>query len=315
MTSDSTTDWQTLISKVGEPRFTPFALNFVCWSYAKPEIMANFERVGAMIDLIAAHGTGKPRPNFNSSRADYWRADFVIDPRYDWLEKPEIWKDRSGNLYLTYTETSGHGPDPRIRLLRREIMADPAQNWKTDLPPHPAEQTKPIYRIEACQMSDARALAQIGAATFLESFVEQIDGEAIIKHCETQHSSDVYSKYLSAPRGKAWIARYEETGVPIGYALNCEPELDEISPQDGDVELKRIYAFPRFHGEGIGKALLDASIVHAREIGAPRLLLGTYEGNGRAVAFYKKNGFDIIGTRQFFVGGVYYDDVIMSLSL
>jgi len=171
------------------------------------------------------------------------------------------------------------------------------------------------FSLHPATLDDARTLAQIGAATFLESFVEEIEGDAIINHCEAQHSKEVYEKYLSSPRGKAWIARYAKTGVPIGYALNCTPELDEFELQEGDIELKRIYAFSRFHGGGLGKALMEASIEHAKDNCAPRLLLGTYEGNERAVAFYKKNGFDIIGTRRFFVGGVYYDDVIMGLDL
>ena len=171
------------------------------------------------------------------------------------------------------------------------------------------------FTIQAATLSDARALAQIGAATFLESYTDLIDGEAIINHCEEQHSVRTYEKYLGAPLGKAWIARFAKTGVPIGYALNCAPELDEVAPQPGDVELKRIYAFSRFHGSGVGRALMEASIAHAKEIRAPRLLLGTYKGNERAISFYKKQGFETIGTRQFCVGGTYFDDVIMALTL
>jgi len=172
-----------------------------------------------------------------------------------------------------------------------------------------------LFVIRQANTDDARTLAQIGAATFLESFVEEIDGKAIINHCEEQHSAKMYEKYLSSPHARAWIAEYAETGVPIGYALNCHPELDEVAPQAGDIELKRIYVFSRFHASGAGKELMAASIQHARELGAPRLLLGTYENNGRAVAFYKKTGFETIGTRRFFVGGVYYDDIIMALNL
>ena len=173
----------------------------------------------------------------------------------------------------------------------------------------------PEFNITIAAQKDVRALAQIGAATFLEAFVTEIDGEAIINHCETQHSYETYAKYLAAPESRAWIARYSETSVPIGYALNCKPELDEVAPKDGDIELKRIYVFSRFHASGAGRALMDASIKHALERRAPRLLLGTYEDNHRAVAFYKKYGFETIGTRRFFVGGVYYDDIIMGLDL
>lgn len=171
-----------------------------------------------------------------------------------------------------------------------------------------------LYTLRVAKRKDARTLAQIGAATFLESFVEEIDGEAIINHCEEQHAAGVYEKYLSYRKTRAWIAEFNKTGVPIGYALNCLPDLP-VEPQPGDIELKRIYVFSRFHGSGAGKALMQASIDHARELGASRLLLGTYEGNGRAIGFYKKVGFETIGTRQFLVGGTYYDDIVMGLDL
>ena len=172
-----------------------------------------------------------------------------------------------------------------------------------------------VFTLRQADASDARILSQIGAATFLESFVEVIDGEAIINHCEQQHSVAAYEKYLRDTCARAWIAEYAETGVPIGYALNCAPELDEVAPIDDDIELKRIYVFSRFHACGAGKALMEASIAHAKAQSAPRLLLGTYEANHRAVAFYKKCGFAQIGTRRFFVGGVWYDDIIMGLDL
>lgn len=171
------------------------------------------------------------------------------------------------------------------------------------------------FIIRQAGLEDVRALAQIGAATFLESFYYEVDGKAIINHCEQQHSIATYEKYLSAPRTRAWLAEYKETGVPIGYALNCEPELDEVEIIPGDIELKRIYVFSRHHASGAGRDLMAASFAHARELGAPRLLLGANEENHRAIAFYKKNGFDIIGERKFCVGGVYYDDVIMGLNL
>ena len=170
------------------------------------------------------------------------------------------------------------------------------------------------FRLRKAAPEDARILAQIGAATFLESFVEVIDGAAIINHCEQQHAASVYEAYLSHARSSAWLAEYSQTGVPIGYALNCAPDLP-VEPQAGDIELKRIYVFSRFHGSGAGKALMEASIAHAKSLGAPRLLLGTYEGNARAVAFYHKVGFETIGTRRFLVGGVYYDDIVMALEI
>jgi len=116
------------------------------------------------------------------------------------------------------------------------------------------------------------------------------------------------------PRFACWLAEYTETGSPIGYATTCAPDLP-VGLHDGDVELKRIYVFSRFHGSGAGKRLNDAVTKHAIALTAPRLLLGTYQENHRAVAFYKREGFEQIGARKFKVGDQLFDDIVMAKAL
>ena len=83
----------------------------------------------------------------------------------------------------------------------------------------------------------------------------------------------------------------------------------------GDIELKRIYLLSRYQGTGAGRALMQAAIAHARACGAPNLLLGVSRGNDRAVAFYRRAGFETVGTRRFQVGEGVYDDLVMALAL
>src|SRR3546814_4633931 len=64
--------------------------------------------------------------------------------------------------------------------------------------------------------------------------------------------------------------------------------------------LKRIYSLSRFHGSGLGAALMREAVAAAE--GHRRLLLGVYARNERALAFYRKQGFVDIGTRRFNVG-------------
>lgn len=161
---------------------------------------------------------------------------------------------------------------------------------------------------------DTERLAHIGAATFLESYVELIEVNSMMSHCTHQHSREVYTNYLSNPACAVWLAEYAATGAPIGYAVNCPPDLP-IPLQPGDVELKRIYVLSRFHGSGAGPRLMQAAIDDARQRGAPRLLLGTYQDNNRAIAFYRKAGFALAGTRQFQVGDQVYDDIVLAKPL
>ncbi|MEM7662610.1 MAG: GNAT family N-acetyltransferase [Pseudomonadota bacterium] len=162
--------------------------------------------------------------------------------------------------------------------------------------------------------ADAEALSHIGVATFIDSYTADLDGAAMVAHCTRQHSRSVYETYLADPASTCWLAEYTPTGAPIGYAVNCPPDLP-IDPQPGDLELKRIYAMSRFHGSGIGRTLMIAAIEQAKSVGAPRLLLGTYEENFRAIAFYTKHGFETIGKRAFDVGGKIYDDIVMAKTL
>ncbi len=155
--------------------------------------------------------------------------------------------------------------------------------------------------------ADAAALALVGAATFLESFAGVIDGDAIIGHCARHHQADAYAALLNGG-ARAWLVEASDGGAPLGYALVGQPDL--AVAQDGDVELKRIYSLSRFHGSGMGAALMAEAVKAAA--GYQRLLLGVYHGNARALAFYKKQGFTQIGTRQFQVGPRLYDDYILA---
>ena len=166
------------------------------------------------------------------------------------------------------------------------------------------------WRIRPALLADAPALALVGTATFLETFAGILDGTAIMAHCAAQHSEAAY-RAAFAKCSKAWLAEVEPGRAAVGYALLAPPELD--AARDGDIELKRIYALSRFHGSGIGAALLEAALEACA--GHARILLGVYAQNARAIAFYRKQGFDPIATRQFNVGGKLYDDLVLARPL
>ena len=165
------------------------------------------------------------------------------------------------------------------------------------------------WRLREAGPGDAERLSLIGAASFLESFAEVIGGEAITAHCLRANSAESYRAYL-AKGARAWLAEIEPGGAPIGYALLTEPDLP--GAQEGDAELKRIYTLSRFHGGGLGAALMQAALDAAVARQAKRLILGVYAGNDRAIAFYRKQGFADIATRQFNVGGQICDDLVLA---
>ena len=163
-------------------------------------------------------------------------------------------------------------------------------------------------KVRQASGGDAQRLSLVASATFLETFAGVLDGDALVAHCAKACSADHFARVLAAD-GKAWLA--EANGAPVGYALLTAPELD--AARDGDIELKKIYLLSRFHGGGLARELFAAAL--AATHGYQRLLLGVKDDNHRAIAFYAKQGFTQIGTRQYDVGGTLYDDIVMARDL
>ena len=170
----------------------------------------------------------------------------------------------------------------------------------------------PAPAIRACSPDDADALGLVGAATFLATFAGVLDGAAIVAHCAQAHSPQRY-RALFAEGYELWLAEAGPGAAPVGYAMIGPSTLDLSRP--GDLELKRIYVLDRFHGTGVGAALMRTVLGVARERAAARMLVGVYAGNARAQAFYGKCGFQRIGERRFTVGPAVYEDFVFALAL
>ncbi len=166
-------------------------------------------------------------------------------------------------------------------------------------------------RLRECVVGDAAELALVGAATFLEAFAGRLPVEAILTHTTRNHSVAYYERALADPAASAWLAEAEPGGAPVGYGLVTVPDFAAELVKAGDLELRRIYLFSRFHAGGTGQRLMDVAVARAVASGAGRLLLGVHRENERALGFYARNGFREIGTRRFQLGASVFDDLVL----
>ena len=162
--------------------------------------------------------------------------------------------------------------------------------------------------IRTAQPSDAQALAILGAATMLETYADKVPGPDIVSHCVHRHSVATYTAWLADPAVCTWVAE-AAMGALVGYLVLMPSTHPAADP--GELEVQRIYVLSRFHGAGLGHALMDRAIITAAERGAPRLVLGVMKANTRAVAFYGRQGFRVVGARRFTVGNSTFDDHLM----
>ena len=70
------------------------------------------------------------------------------------------------------------------------------------------------------------------------------------------------------------------TVFPIPYAYAAHPSL----------ELEMLYVAEPWRARGVGRALMDAVLDHARETGCERVEWNVLAANGRAQAFYESLG-------------------------
>ena len=179
---------------------------------------------------------------------------------------------------------------------------------------HPPPSATSSITVRQAVPADAPMLALVGAATFLDGFADLLPGDAMVAHVAAHHTAEVFARYLASPGVFGWLATAAH-GAPVGYSMLTPPELPPETVQPGDLELKRIYALSRFHGSGLAQRLLAPAIVAARSAGAPRLLLGVHAQNVRALRFYHRNGFRPVGARQFQVGTLLCDDLVLARPL
>lgn len=89
------------------------------------------------------------------------------------------------------------------------------------------------------------------------------------------------------PAGELFLAR-DATGAPLG-CVGLRP-----LPDDGCCEMKRLFLLPAARGLGLGRALTEAVIAHARTLGYRELRLDTLASMAAAQALYASMGFERI---------------------
>ena len=81
------------------------------------------------------------------------------------------------------------------------------------------------------------------------------------------------------------------------------------------VELERFYVDRQFHGIGVAQTLMQACLDRARQSGHGTVYLGVWENNHRAIAFYRKCGFGVVGSHVFQMGDEAQNDLLMERRL
>ena len=156
-------------------------------------------------------------------------------------------------------------------------------------------------------------LSELGAKTFYDTFAKDNTPEDMALYLKNSFSPEIQFAELSTPENIFLILEGEN--APIGFAQLIMDSREESIQGMKPLEVRRIYVAQEYVGKGVGKELMLASVEEARQRGCDCVWLGVWEKNSRAIAFYKKWGFQEIGTHVFKVGNDPQTDFIMELKL
>ena len=103
---------------------------------------------------------------------------------------------------------------------------------------------------------------------------------------------DVETELAELPWEYAAILVGRVGGEPVGCVA--------VRPlEDGACEMKRLYVRPQARGSGLGRALAEAAIARARELGFECMRLDTLPTMQSARALYRSLGFEEIEPYRF----------------
>lgn len=147
---------------------------------------------------------------------------------------------------------------------------------------------------------DAEALAHFAAEVFEEAFGAQNNPDDLAAYLAEAFGPEVQAAEIADPSYRTLLL--EVGGELAGYAqLRRHPAPDCVTTPE-PIELKRFYLAAAHRGEGLATRLMEAAAGAAAGFGGQSVWLGVWEENPRARAFYRKCGFDDVGSQIFVVG-------------
>jgi ribosomal protein S18 acetylase RimI-like enzyme len=154
-----------------------------------------------------------------------------------------------------------------------------------------------MISIAEAQKEDIQLLAEMGKASFIESHGHSADAKDINKYVNEKYTSDVFNEELNDINNIYHIISCSQQ--PAGYSKIIFNAIHLNIPQKNVTKLERLYLLKEFYGLKLGHELLKYNIGLSQKNGQAGMWLFVWKENHRAVEFYLKAGFKVIGSHDF----------------
>lgn len=166
--------------------------------------------------------------------------------------------------------------------------------------------------IRSATPADAEWLAALAERTFRDTFSDDNSTGDMEMYVRGSFSLERVGAELADRANTFLLAFLDGAEQPTGYAKLRTGVVDPSVAGPDPVELERLYVDRSAIGRGVGAALLRASLHVALSVGHRTLWLGVWERNTRAIEFYRRWEFEVVGDHVFRLGSDDQRDLIMA---
>lgn len=146
-------------------------------------------------------------------------------------------------------------------------------------------------------INDAALITDIGARSFIESHGKSASETDIRNYVQSKFNIPQLESELADENSIFQIAYYNQQ--PAAYSkitLNCpNPNIAEQKV----CKMDRRYVLEEYFDKKIGQVLFDLNVEIAKQHQQKGIWLYVWTGNPRALRFYEKQGFKIVGETYF----------------
>ncbi len=154
-----------------------------------------------------------------------------------------------------------------------------------------------MISINKATEKDVSSIVGIGKIAVEESHRGSCPVEYMLEFVEAHYNEAAIKNELADPKNTYYIISYD--GKPAGFSkIILDFEHPNIS-QKNVTKLDRIYLLKEYFGFKLGFELLNFNIELCKKHKQSGIWLFTWIGNKRAINFYERTGFKIIGNHNF----------------
>jgi len=142
--------------------------------------------------------------------------------------------------------------------------------------------------VRHAEAMDGAAIGRVHVECWREAYAHILSAE-LLGGLDPVARGEQWERFLAKPRPEHRVSVLEVDGEIRGFAMSG-PSVED--PPVRDIQLYSIYQYASEHSTGSGQLLLDAVI------GDAPAELWVAEHNPRAIAFYRRNGFELDGAQK-----------------